>query len=170
MKKNKLPHNFWDDLKKEFPAIMEHFGQWIDEYKNEVAWDILFANGNWVTIDDGSTTEVIKKRKYQQDIKFHDLPLEMQQGILIRYTGESAAYHAVNESSDGEFFSFVGSLQQLYGSEVERKCRKCGCTDEDCSQCIRKTGHPCSWVEEDLCSACVEEEPGASLLLPGRDF
>lgn len=40
-----------------------------------------------------------------------------------------------------------------------RKCRVCGCTDNDCSQCIAKTGSPCHWVEDDLCSACVEELP-----------
>lgn len=34
-------------------------------------------------------------------------------------------------------------------------CRVCGCTDEDCSKCIEKTGHPCSWLEPDLCSACI---------------
>lgn len=37
-----------------------------------------------------------------------------------------------------------------------RKCRVCGCTDNDCSGCIERTGYRCSWVEEDLCSACVE--------------
>jgi hypothetical protein len=36
-----------------------------------------------------------------------------------------------------------------------RTCRKCGCTDNDCRQCIAKTGEPCYWVEADLCSACV---------------
>ena len=45
----------------------------------------------------------------------------------------------------------------------EKVCRVCGCTEEDCSQCIEKTGEPCSWVEDDepgcLCSACVEEKP-----------
>jgi ParB/RepB/Spo0J family partition protein len=40
-----------------------------------------------------------------------------------------------------------------------RTCRKCGCTDDDCEQCVKKTGGPCSWVEKDLCSACVP--PGA---------
>lgn len=40
----------------------------------------------------------------------------------------------------------------------ERKCRVCGCTEENCSQCIEKTGGPCHWVEEDLCSACVESK------------
>lgn len=52
----------------------------------------------------------------------------------------------------------------------ERECRVCGCTEDDCSQCIQKTGYPCHWVEADLCSACVDEQPGASLLLPGKDF
>lgn len=35
-------------------------------------------------------------------------------------------------------------------------CRKCGCTDFDCSQCIERTGAPCSWVDAShtLCSAC----------------
>jgi hypothetical protein len=36
-------------------------------------------------------------------------------------------------------------------------CRVCGCTDEDCSGCIKKTGEPCYWVEPDLCSACANE-------------
>lgn len=38
-----------------------------------------------------------------------------------------------------------------------RKCRKCGCTDLDCTQCIAKDGHPCWWVEKDLCSSCSNE-------------
>lgn len=39
--------------------------------------------------------------------------------------------------------------------DILRTCRICGCTDRDCRQCIEKTGSPCSWVAEDLCSACV---------------
>jgi hypothetical protein len=35
-----------------------------------------------------------------------------------------------------------------------RACCRCGCTDDDCSQCIERTGTPCHWVSEDLCSAC----------------
>lgn len=34
-------------------------------------------------------------------------------------------------------------------------CRVCGCTGHDCRQCIHKTGMPCSWIEKDLCSACI---------------
>ena len=35
-------------------------------------------------------------------------------------------------------------------------CRVCGCHDLDCSGCIERTGEPCSWIEDDLCSACAE--------------
>lgn len=40
-------------------------------------------------------------------------------------------------------------------------CHICGCTDEDCSGCIARTGTPCHWVhdptkdEKPLCSACL---------------
>ncbi len=38
-----------------------------------------------------------------------------------------------------------------------RTCRVCGCTDDDCSDCIERVGQPCFWVEPDLCSACINE-------------
>ena len=44
-----------------------------------------------------------------------------------------------------------------------RICRVCGCTQDDCSQCIKKTGQPCHWVEDDLCSACQIPKPEAIL-------
>jgi hypothetical protein len=47
-------------------------------------------------------------------------------------------------------------LDWIFEMEGEpRACRVCGCTDEDCRGCIERTGLPCSWVEDDLCSACV---------------
>lgn len=39
----------------------------------------------------------------------------------------------------------------------KRTCRICGCTDDDCRQCIEKTGDSCHWIDADLCSACEEE-------------
>lgn len=35
-------------------------------------------------------------------------------------------------------------------------CRRCECTEEDCSGCIERTGEPCYWVKPDLCSACAD--------------
>lgn len=42
-------------------------------------------------------------------------------------------------------------------------CRVCGCTDDDCRQCIERTGEPCYWVEEDLCSACEAQPNNGSV-------
>lgn len=38
---------------------------------------------------------------------------------------------------------------------AQHQCAVCGCTDNDCSKCIEKTGHPCHWFNNSLCSACV---------------
>jgi len=37
----------------------------------------------------------------------------------------------------------------------KRTCHACGCTDNDCSGCVRRTGEPCHWVKANLCSACA---------------
>lgn len=39
-------------------------------------------------------------------------------------------------------------------AESPRTCRVCGCTDADCGPCLVATGHPCHWIEKDLCSRC----------------
>ena len=52
------------------------------------------------------------------------------------------------------------TLAVVMGPEDEilkARCRVCGCTNDDCSQCVEKTGDACSWVENDLCSACAPE-------------
>lgn len=42
-------------------------------------------------------------------------------------------------------------------AEQVRMCRVCGCTDDDCQQCINRSGAPCAWVEREknLCSVCT---------------
>lgn len=47
-----------------------------------------------------------------------------------------------------------------------RECRICGCTDDDCTQCVEKTGKPCYWVQEDLCSACDRTKGGSGAIFP----
>lgn len=39
----------------------------------------------------------------------------------------------------------------------KQECGVCGCTQKDCSQCVARTGKPCYWVENNLCSACTPE-------------
>jgi len=53
------------------------------------------------------------------------------------------------------------------------RCRVCDCHDEDCRGCIARTGAPCYWVEDDLCSACALRglsltQPWATLVALGR--
>jgi hypothetical protein len=38
-------------------------------------------------------------------------------------------------------------------------CKICGCTDNNCSQCIEKTGEACYWVDcsHEICSRCYFE-------------
>jgi len=43
-------------------------------------------------------------------------------------------------------------------TDAPATCRVCGCTDDDCRQCIRATDERCHWVEADLCSRCVPRE------------
>lgn len=48
-------------------------------------------------------------------------------------------------------------LEEQLKKPKKRKCRECGCTDEDCSQCVREQGRPCHWVDIDLCSRCAKK-------------
>ncbi len=68
----------------------------------------------------------------------------------------------VTRSKSGE----LRIRRPLPQARLRRKCRICGCTDDDCSQCIAKTGEPCHWVEPNLCSACAGAECHA---LPGGE-
>lgn len=52
--------------------------------------------------------------------------------------------------------AFLANLRR----QVPKSCRACGCTDDDCRQCVEATGQACSWVEgEDppICSRCHHE-------------
>ena len=52
----------------------------------------------------------------------------------------------------GQVDAFTAQIAEELGPE--RSCRICGCTEDDCSGCVRRTGRPCYWIEADLCSAC----------------
>lgn len=51
---------------------------------------------------------------------------------------------------------------------IIQRCKVCGCTDEDCWQCIEKTGQPCHWIGENLCSACAGDTSFDITLSPKR--
>ena len=37
------------------------------------------------------------------------------------------------------------------------KCKHCGCTEMNCSQCIEAQGFACWWVSLNVCSRCSAE-------------
>lgn len=54
------------------------------------------------------------------------------------------------------YHPLVRAIDRVYGLAVGvRRCRHCGCTDDDCSECFARIGKPCCWIEKDLCSACA---------------
>lgn len=40
---------------------------------------------------------------------------------------------------------------------VPGTCSRCGCTDDNCQQCFKVLGHPCSWAnrERTICTRCA---------------
>jgi hypothetical protein len=72
------------------------------------------------------------------------------QGEWFQATKELTRFIELNAIPYQSFFP------RLHGCEP-RKCRLCDCTDQDCRQCIKRTGGECYWIEEDLCSACVDQ-------------
>ncbi len=95
--------NFFNELTEKYPIAMKIFCDWIDEYKKEVDWDYLFNEG-----------EV--KGDFKSAPKFHDLPYDMQSGIIIRFACEhfkdtDNAYIGVKEMKE-LFSSCIGELNQ----------------------------------------------------------
>ena len=70
--------NFWNDLQAKCPKQMLIFCEWIDQYKKRINWN--------------------NYRKYIEsdnliEIKYHDLPIEMQFGIFLRFTRDQSVPH-----------------------------------------------------------------------------
>ena len=66
--------NFWNQLKEKYPLSVQHFCDWIDQYKKENQWERLFNYGS----------PHYDKMGWHNP-KFHDLPMEMQYGIILYY-------------------------------------------------------------------------------------
>lgn len=64
---------FWNKIEEKFPEAMAKFKVWIDQYKVDVNWDMLFQNNPGTGVS----------------IKYHDLPIEMQLGILGKFMVEN---------------------------------------------------------------------------------
>lgn len=85
--------NFWDQLELLNPLEMAEFKKWINQYKTDHNWDIIFNGG--LLIRDYSVTS--GPNTYNSEApKFHDLPFAFQVGIFQQFVMESAD---VNQSA-----------------------------------------------------------------------
>jgi hypothetical protein len=83
--------NFWNEVMATYPNATKLFCDWIDEYKKEIEWDYLFANG------------IINRKP----IKFHDIPHAMQQGIWIEFVEQTL--HQYFEQPE---YEYSGDLEE----------------------------------------------------------
>lgn len=80
--------NFWNALMESHPKATKEFCDWIDDYKKEVDWKTLFYTPNSVQ---------------HRDVKFHDVPIDMQLGIILWYL----------EMKEGETFNREQYIQYM---------------------------------------------------------
>lgn len=86
--------NFWEPIKEKYPLAVERFCEWIDEYKEIVGWNKMFGS----------------------NVKFHDIPYEMQMGIMNRFFIENFASKeefAKNEKEEFYHGEMARALKQL---------------------------------------------------------
>jgi hypothetical protein len=81
----------------------------------------------------------------EEEVKEIVYLLGAQEVVLVYFGDEEEMELASEMLNEIESQMFLESLT---------KCRVCGCTELDCTQCIEKDGHPCHWVQDDLCSSC----------------
>ena len=77
--------NFFNVMMEKYPDSTKQFCDWIDRYKKETHMD------DW-------QKPVYKELK---SIKFHDLPFEMQKGIIHRFVKETTNQDMINFTMEG---------------------------------------------------------------------
>lgn len=76
---NLSKENFFNEMSTKYPSAMERFCNWVDDYKKSVNWSLLFnSDSNW---QDAAGKNAPAPR-------LHDIPYEMQFGILIKFASE----------------------------------------------------------------------------------
>lgn len=97
---NLTKENFFNEMKEKYPLAMKDFCNWIDKYKVQNNWDMLFNGGLQIT-------EHVETRAP----KFHDLPFAMQIGIMAQYfnsiqeepLSDDQAVKGLREDAEEEF-------------------------------------------------------------------
>jgi hypothetical protein len=100
--KSLTKENFWNELAEYHPSAMDAFCKWIDEYKKRVDWSHLFYTPH---------------TPQNRDIKFHDLPIEMQVGIFFQFTiehGGGDSNQLLNDNIVCSMQDFVQAIREWF--------------------------------------------------------
>jgi hypothetical protein len=110
------------------------------------------------------TGKPMKDSKYLNFVQLHmkaGWEFPVWGNFITGETNMAVAYVHDDAIVKGKLIGKVKHAIEIKGDEVIyheiQKCRICGCTEDDCSVCIKRTGSPCYWVEPDLCSACTKK-------------
>lgn len=108
---NLTKENFFDDLRTKCPLAVEDFCKWIDNYKVLVGWDKIFQCN-------AGTGQVLK---------LHELPLELQTGVIGRYIVERMALVPENgvmkyeDSAGTEHREHLARMFKIIETDFEKK-------------------------------------------------
>jgi phospholipid N-methyltransferase len=95
-----------------------------------------------------------EKKKAPEDVNLSGIGCRVNGGESMRFVGEPFEIEVTRAEWDSA--ENAAAVAGLPGS-IGARCRVCGCTEEDCRVCIVRSGGPCHWVEDDLCSACTDD-------------
>ncbi len=153
----------WDRARKEYFNNGEIH---LDMYGN------IFLNGHKTPVAEGFDIEYYTGLKDKNGVEgYSGSNIKARHMTTDEEIDDVIVWHESSFSWGVQMDGWIMSLETLVNcyhftihdaEEVKvRTCRECGCTDDECSQCIEATGQPCHWVEPDLCSRCFDEMQNA---------
>lgn len=105
--------NFWNELTVKYPEQMKLFLNWVNDYKQRVNWDNIFAGQNT-----GGQRKVLNfKTPVSSAPKFHDLPIAMQIGIFFQYCTETPHRYELIEGMPGSMPLFAECIKAWFAAE-----------------------------------------------------
>jgi hypothetical protein len=121
--------------------------------RRAIALDMTQRVDSWADLDVSSRTALLSQLRARLDLQLAEtkcVPI-FPAAISIRPLGKGAVELVVEQRClpPQRFADWPAD------HPLPRMCRICGCDEIDCSGCVARTGQICSWVAEDLCSACV---------------
>lgn len=111
--------------------------------------------------------EVVARRKHRVLLRAYleqvarDLSAAFERGLVAAIAAHAPIQDALEQLAALPVEHRDRDVDELLADPTvfdPRHCHVCGCTDLDCTGCIERTGQPCHWITDTLCSACAEDD------------